>query len=108
MECPSCRSTDLQKLSFIYNAGLFDVKGHSAGILGGGFYLHHGTRQSRLSQIASPPRKRSYFRALLLYGLLFYLAGALISLAVQPRQTSNVSVQVGLRRASAIQERSST
>jgi len=78
MECNSCRSTDLQRLSLVYNAGLFNVKAHSIGVRG--FSLHHGADQSRLSQMAAPPRKRSYVKVALLWLLGFWLAGAAISL----------------------------
>ncbi len=84
MECPLCRSTDLQKLSVIYNSGFFDVRGHSTGIFSGDFQIHRGIRQNRLSQIAAPPKKRSYLRTALLYVLCFYVVGAMISL-MQPR-----------------------
>ncbi|HEY6351196.1 MAG TPA: hypothetical protein VI636_17470 [Candidatus Angelobacter sp.] len=70
----------MQKLSVIYNSGLFDVKRTSTGIIGGGFYLHRGTSQSRLSQMAAPPRKRSYLKVTLLWLVGFFLAGGAISL----------------------------
>jgi hypothetical protein len=79
MECPSCQSTNLQKLSVIYNSGLFDVRASSAGIIGGGFYIHRGTRQSRLSQIAAPPRRRSDLRVALLWLLGSCLLAVTIS-----------------------------
>lgn len=83
MECPSCRSTDLQRLSVIYNSGLFAVKGHSIGVLDGDLQLHRGTHQSRISQIAAAPKKRSYLRTALIYVLCFYVVGAMISLMRQ-------------------------
>lgn len=79
MVCPSCSSTDLKKLSFVYASGTYDGKGLNRGLVlsadGPGVHIgrSRGTYQSKLSQIAAPPKKRSFVKA-----ILFWLAGMVV------------------------------
>lgn len=61
MYCTSCGSPNMQKLSFVYTSGFRDHRGTVVGV-GRGLFVgrNRRTSQSRLSQIAAPPRPRSY------------------------------------------------
>ncbi len=61
MYCRSCGSSDFKKLSFVYLAGTRDIQSTMVGF-GRGLFVgkNRGTSQSRLSQLATPPRPRSY------------------------------------------------
>ena len=80
MECQACHSTHLQRLSLVYDSGLSDVAAHSLGVVGGGFQVHRGTSQSRLSRVAAPPKKQSYFRVVLLWFVSCWILSAALSL----------------------------
>jgi hypothetical protein len=61
MYCPSCGSTYVQKLSVVYMSGFRNTKSTTVGLSRGLFVgRNRGTTQSRLSQMATPPRARSY------------------------------------------------
>jgi len=77
MYCPACGSPEFQKLSYVYMSGLRDINSRTVG-LGRSLYVGRtrGTSQSRLSQIALPPRPRRYVRVVILWLILGY-AGAI-------------------------------
>lgn len=85
MECSSCHSTDLVKLSLVYEQGLSELQaqsrlaGLSLGTAGLGFWGGRarttGTLQTRLSRRLSPPGKMSYWKALVFWFLSFVLVG---------------------------------
>lgn len=60
MYCTSCGSPNMQRLSMVYASGFRDQKGTVIGF-GRGLFVgrNRGTSQSRLSQIAAPPRPRN-------------------------------------------------
>jgi len=82
MECSTCHSTNLVKVSLAFEQGLSDLEARSrvAGLVLGteglGFWSGRakttGTLQTRLSTRLSPPAKLPYWKALLawLIGLL--------------------------------------
>lgn len=78
MECQACHSTNLQRLSLVYDSGLSDVTAHSLSVIGGGLQVYRGTGQSRLSRVAAPPRKQSYIRAI----LIWFVSCCLLSVAL--------------------------
>lgn len=91
MYCPSCGSSDLTKLSLLHISGIRDVRTKTVG-LGRGLYIgkNRGTSQTRVSQMASPPRPRRAGTVILIWlgvGLIVAWAGALIQTAqnAQPR-----------------------
>jgi hypothetical protein len=79
MYCPSCGSTHVQKLAVVYMSGFRDTKSTTVGF-GRGLFVgrNRGTSQSRLSQMATPPRPRSYAGVFVpwvlvgMFGLWFY------------------------------------
>jgi len=91
MECPQCKSDNVQKLSIIYQHGTQKINTSSrtfgSGVGGGsrglgvGFGSAHtttsGTSQSLIAKMAAPPAKKSYkFTALLfLFGALLLSFG---------------------------------
>jgi hypothetical protein len=61
MYCPSCGSIYVQKLSVVYMSGFRATTSTTVGFSRGLFVgKNRGTSQSRLSQVATPPRARSY------------------------------------------------
>jgi hypothetical protein len=87
MNCPSCTSDNVQKLSVLYELGTNDIRTSSVTTgLGGGFHgggalgaartSTTGTSQSKLASKASPPAKQSYKAALtIVVGLMLMLFG---------------------------------
>ncbi|TVT40240.1 hypothetical protein FNT36_12185 [Hymenobacter setariae] len=90
MNCPSCTSDNVQKLSILYELGTNDIRTSSVttGLGGGlsrgsglGLGTAHtstkGTSQSKLASKASPPAKQSYKVALaIVLGILMLLVAA--------------------------------
>lgn len=81
MVCPNCNSTDLKKLSLIHAAGVYESRGRVGGVLlgsGNGFLLgkYKGASQSRLSRLASPPRKAPYIVPVVLWLIGFFIVMA--------------------------------
>src|SRR5215469_5595233 len=78
MNCPSCSSGDVRKLSLIYMAGTYEGKGVSRGVVlseGGLGFFHarrRGTHQSKLSKAVAPPKKWPVVKP-----LLYAIAGLL-------------------------------
>jgi len=81
MQCPRCKSEDVIKLSLVNSEGLSDIDTRSRGYglmlgdnglaLGFGKFKTTGTSQTRLSELASPPRKKHYF--IVIFGWLLGL-----------------------------------
>jgi hypothetical protein len=71
MYCPSCGSAYVQKLSVVYMSGFRNTKSTMIGF-GRSLFIggNRGTTQSRLSQMATPPRARSYAGVLVPWLLL--------------------------------------
>jgi hypothetical protein len=82
MICPNCNSSDLQKLSLIHAAGVYESRGRIRGLfLGNSARLHFGRykgrSQSRLSTAVGSPKKRPYAAPTILWLIGFCLLMAL-------------------------------
>jgi hypothetical protein len=78
MICPNCNSTDLKKLSLIYEAGTYESHGRLHGLfLGsiGGLWAgrYRGTNQSSLSKMVAPPMKLPYASPTILWVVAFFI-----------------------------------
>jgi hypothetical protein len=93
MECSECGSTEFTRLALVYAQGFSELKARSRGwglglalegpVLGFGRARTQGSLQTKLSQVASPPRKKSYWKiikwgslisAMVWWGLLYLTA----------------------------------
>lgn len=82
--CPSCKSDNIQRLSVIFEGGLFEIntksKGTAIGLGSGGIGVGvgaskaTGTSQTAASQRAAPPAKKTYLKPLLMIFGVFILA----------------------------------
>ena len=89
LHCPNCNSTDLKKVSLIYQEGLFYSDAHtrlSAVVAGGtgpdliiGKATTRGLHQSVLSKRLNPPVKWSYRKLILWWVLGFLSIGWIVS-----------------------------
>ncbi|MGH9438153.1 MAG: hypothetical protein ACRD22_09715 [Terriglobia bacterium] len=85
MQCPQCGSTEFRKLSLVYAGGFSDLNAHSRGWgiglglggagLGLGRAKTKGQLQTRLSRLASPPRKKPYWPILLAWLMGIFIGG---------------------------------
>jgi hypothetical protein len=81
MRCPHCNSTDLQKASLIYAAGVYQTRGRMGGLLlgnGDAFFVgkYKGANQSLLSKMVAPPRKAPYVAPVVLWLIGFFIVMA--------------------------------
>ena len=86
MNCPSCSSGDVRKLSLIYMSGTHDTTGVSRGVVlsesGLGVFRarRRSTHQSKLSKVAAPPPKWPLLKPLL-YGVVGLLCLPLVRIS---------------------------
>jgi hypothetical protein len=88
LRCPKCNSTDLKKVSLVYQEGLYGSESRSrlrAVVIGGGGpdmvvgqTTTGGSQQSALSNKLSPPVKWSYRKVIFWSGLVFVWIGWLV------------------------------
>lgn len=87
MNCPQCKSDNVQRFSVIYQSGTQNINTQSrsfgAGVgSGGAFGSAHtttsGTSQSLMAKITAPPEKKSYKFAILclIFGVLVMFVGS--------------------------------
>src|SRR5580700_441340 len=77
MDCPSCNSSNLKKLSLIHAAGLYESRGRIRGFFLGDsdgllFGKYRGRNQSHLSQMVRPPAKFPYATPAILWLVGFF------------------------------------
>jgi hypothetical protein len=85
LRCPKCNSTDLKKVSLVYQEGTFRTEAQTrmrAAVIGGngadllvGSASTRASQQSDLSKQLSPPIKWSY-RKIVFWSVLVFLCGA--------------------------------
>jgi hypothetical protein len=88
LRCPNCNSTDLKKVSLVYQEGLFYTDAHTrfrAVAAGGhgpdlviGKATTRGLHQSVLSKRLNPPVKWSYRKLILWWALAFFSIGWIV------------------------------
>ena len=88
LRCPKCNSTDLKKVSLVYQEGAFRTEGQTrmrAAVIGGsgadvlvGKASTRASHQSVLSKRLSPPIKWSYRRLVFWSALIFTSGGWLV------------------------------
>lgn len=103
MQCTSCNSDNVQRLSVIYKMGTQQINttSHTTGV-GGGFGSGfggglgtartntHGTSQTLIAQQVAPPEKKKYTGA-----VLFGLAGLILSVAMPSPSMGIMLILVG-------------
>ena len=88
LRCPNCNSTDLKKVSLVYQEGLFYTDAHTrlyAVVVGGsgpdlviGKATTRGFHQSVMSKQLNPPVKWSYRKLILWWALVFLSIGWIV------------------------------
>jgi hypothetical protein len=89
IECPTCQSENVQKMSMVYESGMssIDANATTGGINGGGggFGIGgartkiNGNQQTELSKKANPPVKKKTIRNAFLYFVGIFIIPALIN-----------------------------
>lgn len=100
LRCPKCNSTDLKRISLVYQEGFSRIHTRSrlrAIAVGSdgpdiifGRATNRGTAQTELSKVLSPPRKRSY-RQLLRYWCFALVVGSWVVMALDASMTNTRS-----------------
>lgn len=88
LQCPSCKSTDLKKVSLAYQEGLQRVSTRTRlrGVVVGsdgpdvvvGRATTKGTQQTEISKVLTPPKKWSYLKVIGWSALVFLSAGWIV------------------------------
>jgi hypothetical protein len=108
LQCPNCRSTDLKKVSLVYQEGLrhVNMRTRLRGVVVGsdgpdvvvGRATTKGTHQTEISRVLAPPKRWSYLRLLGWSLLVFLSVGWLVVYvnAITARSASVISMPLEL------------